>query len=68
MQDEDSIVSTYYNRITGNASNNGGASTNGPINDPILQRAVEDIIKKKLMFQASNAQNLYGQIYNKGKS
>jgi len=32
------------------------------------QRAALELNKKKFLFQASNAQQLYSQIYNSGKS
>ena len=36
-------------------------------NDALVQGAVEDLIKRKFMFQAQNAQQLYSHIYNTGK-
>ena len=43
---------TIYNRANG---------------DALMHQAVEDLIRKKIMFQAANAQQLYSQIYNTGK-
>ena len=57
---KDDEPATIYNRTTG--------AQVGQQPDALMQRAVEDLIKRKIMFQANNAQQLYSQIYNTGKS
>ena len=57
---KDDEPATIYNRTA--------AAQAGQQPDALMQRAVEDLIKRKIMFQANNAQQLYSQIYNTGKS
>ena len=52
-----------YSRVV----NSSAESTGSVHEDPMVQRAVEDLIKKKIMLQANKAQSLYSQLYNTGK-
>lgn len=53
---KDDEAATIYNR------------TGGLPQDVVMQQAAEDLAKRKMEFQVSNAQKLYGQLYNTGKS